>query len=137
MSNMNLDPHLKPRKGALTPFGIECRRIRKDKGLFMGDVCDRIGVTPGFLSQVETGSKAIPEDLVGKLTSALDLPKAEAEILEEAAALSARDFRIRLDRHAGYDDRRLARAIEIGFAKLSDSKKARLYKLLKEDNGNG
>jgi len=137
MSNLNHDPHKKPSKGALTPFGVECRRIRKEKGLFMGDVCERIGMTPGFLSQVETGAKAIPDDLVGKLISALDLPKSEAELLEEAAALSARDFRIRLDRHAGYDDRRLARAIEIGFAKLSDSKKARLYKLLNEDNGNG
>jgi len=118
--------------GKWTPFGEKLRAIRRAKGILLIDMAHGAGVTPGFLSLVETGKKPIPERLIVSIVTVLDLgSKVEAE-LREAAALSAKEFRIRLDAGAPQLDRKVAHALETGFAKMSGKNKAKILKLLEE-----
>lgn len=117
----------------LTLFGEKVREIRRAKGLLLIDMAHAAEVSPGFLSLVETGKKPIPDSLVEKLVNRLELNKQMADDLREAAALSAREFRIQLDGTAGAHDRRVAYALQNGFAKMSPSAKAKILDLLEED----
>lgn len=117
----------------LTLFGEKVREIRRGKGLLLLDMAHVAEVSPGFLSLVETGKKAIPETLVAKLVTRLELDEETEAELQEAAALSAREFRIHLDGDADPQARRVAFALQNGFAKMSASKKAKILDLLEDD----
>jgi transcriptional regulator with XRE-family HTH domain len=118
----------------MTPFAKLSRQLRKEKGLLLGEVASRVGCTPSFLSQVEAGAKAIPDGLVGKLANALSLSTRDGQSLENAAALSAKEFRISLPVDARSQDREMARLLSAGFARMSALKKDRILKILKEDS---
>lgn len=116
----------------LTPFGEVVREIRKARGILLIDMARIADVTPGFLSLVETGKKPIPDRLIPAIVNGLDLPKATEITLREAADLSARDYRIQLEEGANIIDRRIAHALQTGFAKMSSEKKSKILKLLEE-----
>lgn len=118
--------------GRLTPFGDTARQIRTEKGILLLDMARAADVTPGFLSLVETGKKQIPSDLVGKIASGLDLSSKHKSELEEAAVLSARQFPIEIGPDASIVDRRVAHALQTGFAKMSPRQKQKMLKLLTE-----
>ena len=46
----------------LTPFGQIVRKKRIDKFLTLKEMADALGVSSAFLSAVEMGRKAIPDD---------------------------------------------------------------------------
>jgi transcriptional regulator with XRE-family HTH domain len=117
----------------LTPFGEKSREIRKAKGILLIDMARAAGVSPGFLSLVETGRKSIPERLIPALVQSLDLPARLAAELTRAAALSAKEYRIQMREDSSPIDRRLAHALESGFAKMTPLKKKMLLDLLEED----
>lgn len=118
--------------GGLTPFGVMLRQIRKQKGILLIDVARVADVSPGFLSLVETGKRPIPDRLVTSIAAGLDLnARKQAELLE-AAAMSAKEYKIQLEAGAAPLDRRVAHALQTGFAKMSPSAKAKLLKLLEE-----
>lgn len=119
--------------GRLTPFGEKAREIRKAKKLLLIDMAHVAGVSPGFLSLVETGKKQIPDRLIPSLVSGLDLNKDEEKDLLESAALSAREYKIQLEDNAGPMDRRIAHALQTGFAKMSPADKAKILDLLEKD----
>jgi hypothetical protein len=91
------------------------------------------GVSPGFLSLVETGRKPIPDRLVPALINNIDLTARQGEELISAAALSAKNYRIELQEDASPIDRRLAHALETGFAKMTPMKKQQLLEMLEKD----
>lgn len=117
----------------LTPFGEKCREIRKAKGMLLIDMAHAAEVSPGFLSLVETGRKAIPDRLVPALVSSLSLSGRQAKELLTAAALSAKEYRIQMRDDASPIDRRLAHALETGFAKMTPIKKQMLLDLMEEE----
>jgi transcriptional regulator with XRE-family HTH domain len=51
---------------ALTPFGKAVRKARLDADVTLSEMAAALGVTPAFLSALETGRKKIPGDIVGK-----------------------------------------------------------------------
>lgn len=118
--------------GKLTPFGETARQIRLEKGILLLDMARAANVTPGFLSLVETGKKQIPSDLVGKIVAGLDLSESHKRELDEAAALSVRQFSIEVGPEATIVDRRVAHALQTGFARMSPKQKQRMLKLLTE-----
>ena len=118
--------------GKLTPFGEVARRIRREKGILLLDMAKAATVTPGFLSLVETGKKQIPEYLVGRIARGLDLSAEQFAELQNAAALSAREFRIDLGHDPSVFDRRVAHAMQTGFAKMTPMQKRKILKLLTE-----
>lgn len=118
--------------GKWTPFGEKLRAIRRTKGILLIDMAHLANVTPGFLSLVETGKKPIPDRLIAAIVAGLDLGTADEADLREAAAWSVKEFKIRLEAGAGHFDRKVAHALENGFAKMSGKNKAKILKLLEE-----
>ena len=117
----------------MTPFGRESRRLRKDRGLLLGEVADMIGCSASFLSQVEAGNKPIPDGLPAKLAAKLDLSARAGADLERAAALSAKEYRISIPKNAQDQDRQVAHLLSVGFARMPAKKKERILRILKED----
>lgn len=113
-------------------FGEALRKLRGEKGSLLLDMAKIAGVTPGFLSLVETGKKPIPDRLVPAIATGYDLSPEYKEQLLEAAALSARDYKIHLEEGASPFDRQVAHALQTGFAKMSNQAKAKILKLLEE-----
>lgn len=118
--------------GSLTPFGEVVRTIRRDKGILLLDMARVADVSPGFMSLVETGKKPIPENLVTKIIAGLDLAPAAQDEIREAAALSAKEYKIQLTAGAPQLDRQVARALQTGFAKMSSKTKEQILRLLEE-----
>ena len=117
----------------LTPFGEKCREIRKTKGMLLIEMAHIAEVSPGFLSLVETGRKAIPPRLVPALIKGLDLTTRQGQELTSAAALSAKEYRLKMREDSSPIDRRLAHALESGFAKMTPLKKQMLLDLLEKE----
>ena len=117
----------------ITPFGEKCREIRKAKGILLIDMAAIAEVSPGFLSLVETGRKPIPDRLVSSIVANLDLTQRQEIELLNAASLSAKEYRIQMREDAGPLDRRLALALQTGFAKMTPLKKQQLLDLLEQE----
>jgi HTH-type transcriptional regulator, competence development regulator len=133
MAYHNLGGGQKTGDKRMTPFGEKCREIRKMKGMLLIDMAHAAGVSPGFLSLVETGRKPIPDRLVPALINNIDLTARQGEELISAASLSAKNYRIELQEDASPIDRRLAHALETGFAKMTPMKKQQLLEMLEKD----
>lgn len=119
--------------GHLTPFGEKLREIRKSKGMLLIDMAHLAGVSPGFLSLVETGRKSIPERLVPDIVNGLNLTSRQEKELRNAAALSAKEYKIQVRDEASPIDRRLALALQTGFAKMTPLKKQMMLDLLEKE----
>jgi Zn-dependent peptidase ImmA (M78 family)/plasmid maintenance system antidote protein VapI len=78
----------------LTPFGIEIRKLRLDKGLKLIDVAEALDVSSAFLSAIETGRKPIPPAFIANLTRTLNLSDAEASVLQRAADRTTKELRV-------------------------------------------
>lgn len=52
---------------SLTPFGRAVRGFRTERGLLLKDMADALGVSCAELSSIETGMRAIPTDIIGRL----------------------------------------------------------------------
>jgi transcriptional regulator with XRE-family HTH domain len=78
----------------LTPLGKALRKLRIDRGWLLKDMADGAGVTPSFLSGVETGRKSAPTGLVSKISKWAKLDVVATKQLEEAAAMSKKEFTI-------------------------------------------
>lgn len=118
--------------GKWTPFGEVMRAIRREKGILLIDMARIAEVSPGFLSLVETGKKPIPDRLIHAIVSGLDLDTNKEVQLREGAALSAKEYKIHLEAGAAQFDRKVAHALQTGFAKMSTKNKAKILKLLEE-----
>jgi transcriptional regulator with XRE-family HTH domain len=115
----------------LTPFGKVLKKIRVDKGLRLLDMAQKIGVTAGFLSAVENGKKAIPSDLIDRLSSKVGLTTMELDELRRAAAASPAHVRLDL---RGRGDRSRALAAQFGrtFESIDEENAEKLLKELLE-----
>jgi transcriptional regulator with XRE-family HTH domain len=117
----------------LTPFGQKCREIRKELGLLLFDMADAAKVSAGFFSMVETGRKPIPEGLVGKIVTGLNLPQRKAQELQNAAALSAKEYRLSISKNPDPLERTLAFKLQDQFAKMTPIKRQMIIDVLEED----
>jgi transcriptional regulator with XRE-family HTH domain len=55
-------------------FGRRLRAIRKSQGLKQRELADRVGKTPKYISQLETGAAQPSFDIVVSFTRELDVP---------------------------------------------------------------
>lgn len=78
----------------LTPFGKEIRKRRIDHEIKLGDLAERLEVSPTFLTAIETGRKSVPDDFVSRLARHMHLTKTEIEALERAADQSKTVYKI-------------------------------------------
>lgn len=104
----------------LTPFGKAVRKHRIDAGLLQRELAERIGRSPAFLSNIETGEKRVPTGVVDDIAAALKLNESQRERLCHAAAQSQQVFEIRLAEDASPKERATAAMLTRFFGKLSD-----------------
>lgn len=81
----------------LTPFGQFVRKKRIDKFITLKEMADYLQVSSAFLSGVEMGRKAVPEDWAQKLSTYLELPPEENEELMRTISKSKKALKIDLE----------------------------------------
>lgn len=121
----------------LTPFGKALRRERLERGTTLGEMAEALGISSSFLSQVETGKKALTDTFVRKVINYFELNTSEQNALWRDAASSravsqATSFNIKVPASAETFDRELAARLELGFARMPPAAKRKLDRLLKE-----
>lgn len=119
----------------MTPFGKALRKLRIDRELLLGDMAERLGISPSYLSQIETGKKPIPNGFVEKWRSVFALADAEWIEIRHAAIVSTNEFKIQLSEQANAQDKVLADTLATEFARLSPDAKARIAKVIHGGKG--
>lgn len=114
----------------LTPFGKQVRKLRIDVGVTLKSMADAMGVTSSYLSAIETGKRAITDQVLNSIISYFGnvgvLANAE---LAKAARDSQQSVEINLS-GKNQNAREVAMAFARNFDELSDDEFARLRELL-------
>ena len=80
----------------LTEFGKALRKIRIEREELLKDMATALGVSPAYLSAVETGKRRSPDDWVEKISVHYHLSQNERTDLSQAAENSAYEVKISL-----------------------------------------
>lgn len=115
----------------MTPFGKAVRHLRIEHEMMLGEMADALEISPSYLSQIETGKKSIPVDLVDRIAILFGLSKSDTVALREEASKSMTDFRIRLSAAASTRDRLLANELAFEFARLTPEEKDRIQRIVR------
>jgi len=114
---------------SLTPFGIEIRKLRLDKGMRLLDLADRLKKSDAFLSAIETGRKPIPDGYVREVGNAMELSTEELARLRKAADRTRKHVQIeKLPEH----QRELVAAFSRGVDRIPPAMLADLKKIILE-----
>ena len=112
----------------LTKFGIALRKHRIERGETLYEMATDVGVSPSYLSGVETGRKRASEELVDKLVEHLSLDMVDSVQLRRDAAETGPELRISLKNRDNE-----ARAVAAMFARrFATADVSDLKKLLEE-----
>jgi transcriptional regulator with XRE-family HTH domain len=60
-------------KHMLNDLGKFLKKLRVDEGEVLADMAGRLGVSPSYLSAIENGKRALPDDLVKRLCEEYEL----------------------------------------------------------------
>ena len=101
-----------------------------DQGVTLKEMSGALGVSPAFLSSIETGRKSIPQGLVEKTVQYLELDLDERGALEMAAEQSKREFKINMPMGTAPGDREIAAMFARQFPEMSEEQKEKLRALL-------
>ena len=118
-------------KREYTRFGEELRVIRTRRHQTQQEMADVLGVSKGFLSRVESGKKAIPENWIDILTDCYHLKPYHRQILEDAAALSKTRIQIILREVPNYK-RILAIKFEKYFDQIDEDTAEKIISIIEE-----
>ena len=113
----------------LTPLGKALRKLRIDRGWLLKDMADGIPVAPSFLSAIETGRKSMPDDFVERIAKWAKLDKASRKALEDAAAISRREFKVGVTRDMSETELETA-ALLARFDQLPEEDREQIRKIL-------
>jgi transcriptional regulator with XRE-family HTH domain len=115
----------------LTKFGMYLRKLRIDNGELLKDMADKLGVTPSYLSAIETGKRNIPGDWVDKIAALYNLDMIERDQLADTAANSVKSVTLDLENTAT-PRRETALLFAREFDKVDDSTIKTIRNLLKK-----
>lgn len=115
----------------MTPFGKAVRHLRIEHEMMLGDMADALDMSPSYLSQIETGKKPIPTDMVGRIAAMFHLSASDASALHQEAAKSMTDFKIKLSANAPARDRIIANELAVEFARLTPEEKERIQRIVR------
>ena len=71
---------------ALTEYGKILRHYRIDNQILLADMAKTLGISPAYLSSIETGSRAVPADLTEKVVDMYGLDEEMRTRLMKAEA---------------------------------------------------
>ena len=124
----------------MTPFGKMLRQERKDLGMPLGEMAEKLGISTPYASQLENGIRPASSRILEKIIKLFDLSASAADALTRAAAAAAANpdarvtsVTINLTPSTTARDRELANHLALSFNRLSPKAKARLREMLKDD----
>ncbi|WP_414653770.1 helix-turn-helix domain-containing protein [Geminicoccus sp.] len=103
----------------MTPLGKALRNLRMDREWLLKEMADGIGITPSFLSAVETGRKSPPMDLVDRIALWGKLDSKTRDKLFVALAETTNEVTLRLRKDASYANREAAAILARTFGDLT------------------
>lgn len=98
--------------------------------MLQGELARKLKISVPYLSQLERGRRAIPDDFEEKVARVLEFSNEQKNELHRAAALSRQSFEIAAD-DIHEDDRELAHDLTMSFARLSPEGKDELRRIIK------
>lgn len=116
----------------ITNIGKELRKLRLDLGITLFDMAQRIAMSTGMLSSIETGRKPAPVDFVDRLALEFDAVAKEQGKYELLALQTRSEVKVRLDSRPHANE--LACAFARKFETLSDKEIAEMMALFKRKN---
>ncbi len=117
----------------VTTFGKELRKLRVDTSEVLGAMAKRLNISAAYLSAIEVGTRAIPDDFVAKVVKEYGLDEAMAKKLEELKVST--QGRVEMSLGDRKDDKsyvETAVMLSRDFSKLSDTQIMEINKMLKE-----
>jgi transcriptional regulator with XRE-family HTH domain len=118
----------------LTLFGKFCRKLRIDRGELLKDMADKLGVTPSYLSAVETGIRNVPKDWFEKISSIYALNEKDRAALHNAIHNSQLTIKFNL-KELKNDEKELVLAFARELKSLNDEDKKRIQSILNLNRG--
>jgi HTH-type transcriptional regulator, competence development regulator len=116
----------------LNDFGKELRKLRIDKSELLKDMAERLGVSPAFISAIETSRKPIPAGFANRIASAYDLNERAKERFPTLADATRTTFEIRLSESASPKVRETAAVLARQFPNLNSDDLDRLLEIFKK-----
>jgi transcriptional regulator with XRE-family HTH domain len=80
----------------LTKFGQFIRKLRIDMAMNLGEMAERLTLSPSYLSAVETGKKQVTNELLSRIVSEFSLVQAQINEMYFAASESKKEEKINL-----------------------------------------
>lgn len=118
----------------LTKFGKQLRSLRLETNQRLKDMAGVLGVTVAYLSAVENGKRAIPDNWIEKIADEYHLSDDEVASLQMAAFENKRDVRLDLN---GLNEAEVGLTLSFArrFKNLSDDQVSELQKILDDNYG--
>lgn len=80
----------------LTAFGKELRKLRIERGERIFDMAQKLGLSPSYVSAIERGDRAIPEDMIECIAGIYGLDSTTQKVFTEAKDASVKEVRLDL-----------------------------------------
>ena len=113
----------------LTEFGKRLRDIRLERNLLLKDMADSLRCSVVQLSAIESGTQAIPDGIIARLSVIYELSEGEIRALEEARRLSLGAKGYSLKDYLA-QDKEQALAFQHAFDSLSEDEKKKLRRVM-------
>lgn len=113
----------------LTKFGVFIRKFRLDQGMLLRDMAKSLGISPAYLSGMETGNKPIPDTLAEKISDIYKLDNNQVKDLQTSIIQSQRQVTVNTNGDALNNE--LMTAFSRGIDSLSDEDKRKILNMFK------
>lgn len=113
----------------MTKFGIFIRKFRLDRGILLRDMAKDLGISPAYLSGMETGHKPISDTLAEKISDIYKLDNNQVKDLQTSIIQSQRHVTVNTNGDALNNE--LMTAFSRGIDSLSDEDKRMILNMFK------
>ena len=118
----------------LNAFGKFVRNLRMDRNELLKNMATKLDVTSSYLSAVELGKRAIPDNWSEKITDLYQLSNEEALGLRKAVDDSLEEIKVSL-KDKSSEDRDLIISFARNLDNLEEETKERLFEIFGEMEG--
>lgn len=114
----------------MTKFGIFIRKFRLDRGILLRDMAKDLGISPAYLSGMETGNKDIPQSLADQIISVYNLSAEQSKELKKSIMLSQQKICITTGQIAWKNE--IVSMLKEKLDTLSEEQQFKIIEVLKE-----
>jgi transcriptional regulator with XRE-family HTH domain len=118
----------------LTEFGKILRKLRIDKGEILKNMADRLNMSSAYLSAIEMGKRAIPDNLVTRLIEIYALSESDIQQLKRAEAESVTQIKLDIE-GASFAKKNAALVFARTFEEMDDQTVDKLLAVMKKHSG--